>query len=63
MYPDHFATVDQFVVKALRLVPGLPEANALVKMNPEGFCQTNGQLSELSTKRQRLGSKRQEPAD
>lgn len=44
MYPDYFATVDQFVVKALRLVPGLPEANALAKMNPENLSVSDGML-------------------
>jgi len=44
MYPEHFATVDQFVVKALRLVPGLPEANALTRMNPENLSVSDGAL-------------------
>jgi hypothetical protein len=35
MFPEAFATVDQFVVKALRDVKALPEAAALAKMNPE----------------------------
>jgi hypothetical protein len=34
MYPEHFATVDQFVVKALRQVDDLPETSRLSKMNP-----------------------------
>ena len=37
MYPKHFGTVDQFVVKALRQVQGLPEAEALARMNPENL--------------------------
>ncbi len=44
MYPAYFATVDQFVVKALRLVPGLPEAGALAKMNPENLSIADGVL-------------------
>ena len=44
MYPDHFATVDQFVVKALRLVSDLPEASALAKMNPQNLSVTDGVL-------------------
>lgn len=44
IYPDHFATVDQFVVKALQLVSDLPEANALSKMNPQNLSVTDGVL-------------------
>lgn len=44
MYPKHFATVDQFVVKALRLVAGLPEATALSKMNPKNLSISDGVL-------------------
>lgn len=44
MHPKYFATVDQFVVKALRLVPGLPEAAALAKMNPENLSIADGVL-------------------
>lgn len=44
MYPDHFATVDQFVVKALWQVEGLPEANVLSKMNPSNLTVTDGVL-------------------
>jgi hypothetical protein len=44
MYPEHFATVDQFVVKALCLVSGLPEANALSKMKPLNLSVTDGVL-------------------
>lgn len=44
MYPEHFATVDQFVVKALRSVSGLAEANALATMNPENLSITDGVL-------------------
>lgn len=42
MYPEQFATVDQFVVKALREVDGLPERAALQRMNPEGLRPSDG---------------------
>jgi hypothetical protein len=44
IYPEHFATVDQFVVKALRFVNDLPEANAILKMNPQNLTVTDGVL-------------------
>jgi hypothetical protein len=44
MYPKAFATVDQFVVKALRQVNDLPEAAALARMNPEGLTDNDGVL-------------------
>ncbi len=44
MYPEHFATVDQFVVKALREVAALPEANAFAKMNPLNLSVADGVL-------------------
>lgn len=44
MYPEKFGTVDQFVVKALRLVSGLPEAAALGRMNPENLTVRDGVL-------------------
>ena len=44
MYPEHFATVDQFVVKALRAVDDLPEERALSKMNPLNLSVTDGAL-------------------
>lgn len=44
IYPDRFATVDQFVVKALVLVPDLPEASAIAAMNPENLSIRNGAL-------------------
>jgi hypothetical protein len=42
MYPHTFATVDQFVVKALRLVDYLPENTLLVKMKPDSLTLNNG---------------------
>lgn len=44
LYPQTFATVDQFVVKALRQVSGLPESAALERMNPEGLTVKDGAL-------------------
>lgn len=44
MYPDTFATVDQFVVKALREVERLPERAALSRMKPEGLSPRDGVL-------------------
>ena len=44
MYPEHFATVDQFVVKALREVKDLPDASLLAKMNPLNLSVTDGVL-------------------
>jgi hypothetical protein len=44
MYPQKFATVDQFVVKALRQVDGLPEAEAILRMDPEGLSIKDGVL-------------------
>ncbi|ADB14897.1 hypothetical protein Psta_0201 [Pirellula staleyi DSM 6068] len=44
VYPMHYGTVDQFVVKALREVDGLPEATSLAKMKPEGLSLRDGEL-------------------
>jgi hypothetical protein len=35
LFPAAFGTADQFVVKALRSIPELPEAPRVAKMNPE----------------------------
>lgn len=42
LYPQEFGTIDQFVVKALRDVPDLPEAAELMQMKPEGLTHRNG---------------------
>ncbi|HEV2551717.1 MAG TPA: hypothetical protein VGU20_30690 [Stellaceae bacterium] len=42
MYPRDFGTVDQFVVNALRQVDGLPEAQAITRMNPGGLTIRDG---------------------
>jgi len=44
MYPKHFGTVDQFVVKGLQQVDDLPEKAALARMNPEGLQIDDGVL-------------------
>jgi hypothetical protein len=44
MYPHKFGTVDQFVVKALSQVDGLPEAEAIAQMHPEGLSVKDGVL-------------------
>jgi hypothetical protein len=62
IYPQHFATVDQFVVKALRQIDDLPEAPAISRMNPLNLTLDDGVLliSILKRKAQdnngRLGS-------
>lgn len=42
MYPSVFGTVDQFVVKALRKVRGLPEADILIHMDEDSLATTDG---------------------
>jgi hypothetical protein len=44
MYPHKFGTVDRFVVKALSQVDGLPEAEAIAQMHPEGLSVKDGVL-------------------
>lgn len=44
IYPSSFATVDQFVVKALRMVGNLPDADALSRMNPQNLTVSDGAL-------------------
>jgi len=44
MYSETFATVDQFVVKALRGVRGLPEADVLDEMNERDLSIEDGVL-------------------
>jgi hypothetical protein len=42
MYPHTFATVDQFAVKALRLIYDLPEKTLLERMKPDSLTLNNG---------------------
>lgn len=44
MYPNYFGTVDQFLVKALRLVPNLPELKDLEMINPENINAKKGMV-------------------
>ena len=37
LFREHFGTVDQFVVKALQRIDGLPQEDLLRRMRPEGF--------------------------
>jgi hypothetical protein len=42
LYPHAFGTVDQYVVKALRILPRLPEATLISVMNPESLTADDG---------------------
>lgn len=42
LYPQHFATVDQFVVKALCQIPGLAECSEVNRMRPENLTLRDG---------------------
>jgi hypothetical protein len=42
MYPNSFATVDQFAVKALCKIPSISESNNLMKMKPDNLTLING---------------------
>jgi len=42
MYPNSFATVDQFAVKALCQIPNLSESSILKKMKPDSLTLKNG---------------------
>lgn len=44
LFPADFGTADQFVVKALREVPDLPEGDALARMNPKALTLKDGIL-------------------
>lgn len=44
LFPEDFGTVDQFVVKALKEVDGLPYAAELAKIKPESLSIENGVL-------------------
>lgn len=52
LYPESFGTVDQFVVKALREVPSLPEAVPLATMNPQGLTAVDGEVLVKIMRRQ-----------
>jgi len=42
MYPQYFATVDQFVVKALMVIKNLPEIDRLKMIKPESITLNDG---------------------
>lgn len=42
LFPEKFGTVDQFVVKALRKVPSLPERELIIHMNSESLSLQDG---------------------
>ncbi len=44
LYPETFATVDQFAVKALCGIPDLPERAAIAQMNPEDLTTKDAVL-------------------
>jgi hypothetical protein len=44
LYPEAFGTVDQFVVKALRKIPNLPERVAIDRIKPEGLNPRDGEV-------------------
>lgn len=44
MFPREYATVDQFVVKALLSVGGLPESERLAQMKPLSLTASNGEV-------------------
>jgi hypothetical protein len=44
LYPDYFATVDQFAVKALKKVKRLPEHVEIEGINPDRITRANGVL-------------------
>ncbi len=43
LYPQHFGTVDQFAVKALREIKGLPQSARLAKMNENSLKLADGE--------------------
>lgn len=67
MYPEHYGTVDQFMVKALAAVPDLAEHDAVAAMNPEGLTPTEGAIlvrilkSKAKTNNERFGTLRWTP--
>jgi hypothetical protein len=42
LYPEHFGTVDKFVVYSLLKIDGLQESAAVSSMNPEALTLNNG---------------------
>lgn len=46
LFPAHYGTLDQFMVKSLRKIEDLPEYQALQKMNPEDLRHEDGIILE-----------------
>jgi len=44
LYPNHFSTVDQFVVKSLIEIKSIPESKDVNKINPENITISKGVL-------------------
>lgn len=44
LFPDHFGTVDQFVVKGLQEIDDLPEGDLLTSINPKSISEENAVL-------------------
>lgn len=59
LFPSHYGTVDQFVVKSLLKINNLPEHDRLTQMNPERLYIRDGVLLEqiLRTKAKDLNDK------
>lgn len=47
LFPKDFGTVDQFVVKSLQSIPGLPEQDRISKINPD-FIKLDDGLELIS---------------
>jgi len=58
LFPAHFGTVDQFVVKALSQVPELPEVERIRRMKPESLTIRDGVvlIGVMRTKAQALNA-------
>lgn len=44
LYPEHFGTVDQFVIKSLGAIDGIPEKKLIDKINPDSISLNDGVL-------------------
>ena len=44
LFPENFGTIDQYVVKALKEVKGIPYTAELTKMNPDSLSIKDGVL-------------------
>jgi hypothetical protein len=64
LYPQHFGTVDQFAVKALREIEGLPQSARLTKMNENSLSLTDGEclIEIMRAKARSLAAQFSDPA-